>query len=477
MPSRSPRIPAQVDDVPDDFGALVRDALTHLYDLAHLERHPLTRLVPSSEESLGLGRDLRRYLLDAVEEIRVSGPVASDDRARRPYHVLVRRYVDGYEIGEIIDYLNISLRQFQREHRKGFLALSSILWRRWQELARGDVKDTGLSAAERAEDAANRDQDAVRPATDADELGEGALRSMDMSARHALGGESLTDEVARLGVEPGEVALDGLVLEVVRTLGVLAAERQVVLQCQPESSAVVVWADPTLARQALLGLLNALITSHPVRVAISIRQDVSKGVVDVLVGPALAVDALPASYGLPERLEAAAELMEAQGGQLEPVRHGARLAGVVLTFPRVTRPLVLVVDDNPRLLHLFERYLVSEGYRFRGVTDVPSALEVRTVDRFEVIVLDIMMRDVDGWGLLQRLRSDPEVGRIPVIVCSVLDDRELAYALGAQGFLKKPVSRSQILDALRTALDASNRGVTRRVARSDNAPVSQGHPV
>jgi CheY-like chemotaxis protein len=69
-----------------------------------------------------------------------------------------------------------------------------------------------------------------------------------------------------------------------------------------------------------------------------------------------------------------------------------------------------------------------------------------------VIVLDVMMPGVDGWELLQRIRHAPELEAVPVVVCSVLKDADLAEALGAAAFVNKPVLRQSFITALETAL-------------------------
>ncbi len=60
-----------------------------------------------------------------------------------------------------------------------------------------------------------------------------------------------------------------------------------------------------------------------------------------------------------------------------------------------------------------------------------------------------MMPEMDGWELLQRLNTHPQTADIPVIICSVINDPDLAYSLGASLFLPKPVSRAGVLEALR----------------------------
>jgi CheY-like chemotaxis protein len=67
----------------------------------------------------------------------------------------------------------------------------------------------------------------------------------------------------------------------------------------------------------------------------------------------------------------------------------------------------------------------------------------------DAIILDVMMPDMDGWELLQRLRSLPSTSAIPVIICSVFSDPELAFSLGASAVLSKPVKQADILETLR----------------------------
>ena len=83
-----------------------------------------------------------------------------------------------------------------------------------------------------------------------------------------------------------------------------------------------------------------------------------------------------------------------------------------------------------------------------GVGDSQQALERIREIKPDVVVLDVMMREVDGWEILQRCKSDPELRDIPVAVCSVLDEPQLATTLGAQVYLRKPVRPAQLLECL-----------------------------
>ncbi len=69
-----------------------------------------------------------------------------------------------------------------------------------------------------------------------------------------------------------------------------------------------------------------------------------------------------------------------------------------------------------------------------------------------MIILDLMLPNRDGWELLQILHANPDTASIPVAVCSILDDPELAFSWGAQFYLKKPVGSLELLQALAEAL-------------------------
>ena len=66
----------------------------------------------------------------------------------------------------------------------------------------------------------------------------------------------------------------------------------------------------------------------------------------------------------------------------------------------------------------------------------------------QIIVLDVMMPHVDGWEILGRLRQHPVTGQIPIIVCTILAQEELALSLGASSFIRKPITRQAFLAAL-----------------------------
>ena len=109
---------------------------------------------------------------------------------------------------------------------------------------------------------------------------------------------------------------------------------------------------------------------------------------------------------------------------------------------------ILIIDDDLDTLKLVGVMLQRQGYEISAAADGRQGLAKAIAEKPDVILLDVMMPEMDGWELLQNLRTHPQTANIPVIVCSVFNDPELAYSLGASLFLPKPVSRDSVLTTL-----------------------------
>ena len=110
---------------------------------------------------------------------------------------------------------------------------------------------------------------------------------------------------------------------------------------------------------------------------------------------------------------------------------------------------VLVVDDNPNARDLLDRTLRREGYRTALASSGVEALEMARKLLPAAITLDVMMPGMDGWAVLGQLKADPLTCDIPVIMVTVLEDRNLAYSLGASDYLTKPIDRDRLAAVLR----------------------------
>ncbi len=110
--------------------------------------------------------------------------------------------------------------------------------------------------------------------------------------------------------------------------------------------------------------------------------------------------------------------------------------------------VVLAIDDDPQVIALYERYLQPQGYQVVAVTDSVHAKERAKQLKPFAITLDIMMPGVDGWTVLTELKADPTTRDIPVIVCSIIEEQERGFSLGAADYLLKPILEDDLLNAL-----------------------------
>jgi signal transduction histidine kinase/ActR/RegA family two-component response regulator len=116
--------------------------------------------------------------------------------------------------------------------------------------------------------------------------------------------------------------------------------------------------------------------------------------------------------------------------------------------------LMLAIDDDPDAIYLLRENLGDAGYRVIGALTGEEGVEKARALRPFAITLDIMMPDRDGWEVLRDLKADPATSDIPIIVVSVVDDKEQAYHLGALDYLVKPFEREALLGSLERIVQA-----------------------
>ena len=105
---------------------------------------------------------------------------------------------------------------------------------------------------------------------------------------------------------------------------------------------------------------------------------------------------------------------------------------------------VLVIDDDPAARAITRRVLSREGYGVVEAGDGESGLRLARELHPHLITLDILMPGMDGWAVLAGLKADPALAGIPVILQTILEDRNLGFALGASEYLTKPIDRKRL---------------------------------
>ena len=109
---------------------------------------------------------------------------------------------------------------------------------------------------------------------------------------------------------------------------------------------------------------------------------------------------------------------------------------------------ILVIDDEPAARDLVQRVLTKEGYRVETAASGPEGIALARKLIPAAITLDVMMPGMDGWTALTVLKADPVTSDIPVIMVTVVDDKNLGFALGASDYLIKPIDWDRLIAVL-----------------------------
>ncbi|TWH42866.1 response regulator [Dulcicalothrix desertica] len=139
----------------------------------------------------------------------------------------------------------------------------------------------------------------------------------------------------------------------------------------------------------------------------------------------------------------------------EQIQQGTELKKEVKEL-KVKQGIVLVIDDDPAVLDLMQRYLEREGYSVVTAANPIDGLELAKQSP-DVIILDVMMPEMNGWSVLSQLKQDPQSADIPVIMATIIDDFNLGMALGASDYLIKPINHERLMTVLQKYHTNCNR--------------------
>ena len=123
----------------------------------------------------------------------------------------------------------------------------------------------------------------------------------------------------------------------------------------------------------------------------------------------------------------------------------ATAAGASRELPHTA---ILVIDDEPAARDLVQRVLTKEGYHVETAASGPEGLSKARTLKPAAITLDVMMPGMDGWAVLTVLKADPATADIPVVMVTVVDDKNLGFTLGATDYLIKPVEWDRLIAIL-----------------------------
>jgi CheY-like chemotaxis protein/AraC-like DNA-binding protein len=409
----------------EEFLKHLRDALNHLYDPHRLRQSPLAILLGVADR-FDTPTALQRVLTEAIESLKPKADEPPRSHGRRIYDLLLYRYVQQFSQQEVANQLGMSVRHLRREQRDALEALACLLWEQFR-----------LEAKVREE------PDAEAP------------------TQVTVFSPTVNDELAWLKDAPPEQSTDldqtlPAVLDLARPL---AAQHGVHLETTVADAHPMLAVHPVALRQTLLNLLSVAIhravsgsqvhiSAQPMHWEVKIRVQCEK----VSTAPR------PVSDDEEATLDMAHQLAKLCGGRLI-LSADAGTFDSTLILPVLEQLPVLIIDDNPDTLQLLQRYAAGTRYRLIGTQDPEQAMSMAKELSPQIIVLDVMMPQIDGWEVLGRLQQHPLTSDVPIVVCTILAQEELALSLGASAFVRKPVTRQAFLAAL-----------ARQVARKEPGP-------
>lgn len=397
----------------------LRIALNHLYDPDELRQSPLAAFF-HVEGHFDTPSATQRILTRAIESFKSTSHSPARIHDQQAYELLLYRYIQHISQDELAHQLGMSVRQFRREQNQAIYELGCRLW---QEYA-GD--DSTL-------------YDNLLPEPDADEAEPSADSSMEDEQNSELtwlknmSPEKTTDVSKTVGV-------------VMDLIAPLAVQKGVTIQHTPVG-AYLLAVHPVALQQVLLGLLSDAIDKSAGN-TIELTFVPTEHTLDISIiyplgkkspsQPAQAGDPTPGIIK---------DILALSGGTL--AYSATSKQGIYrITFPMVKPRNVLVIEDNEEIVSLMQRYVLNMNYTITAVKNPARFMQEIADIRPSLIILDIMMPQIDGLEALSQIKHHHELGRIPVIVCSVLPQQKLALASGATDFLQKPIRRDIFIAAL-----------------------------
>ncbi len=223
----------------------------------------------------------------------------------------------------------------------------------------------------------------------------------------------------------------------------VAIERRVTIRLVSFATPLRTSAPKAAVRQAALSaLLYVLRLLHDGELQVEL-QPWDDGAAIIIVGRPLVSPCIPEPLLIHELLAPA-------HGEIE-FAHRDDEVRVALRLPGEQRLRVLAIDDNSDQLHYYGRCVAGTRFRIEALRDGRQAMAVAREMLPDLIVLDVMLPNSDGWELLAQLTNDPATRLVPIVVCSVVDESDLAVSLGAAAVVAKPVSRRDFLACLQQA--------------------------
>ncbi len=286
-------------------------------------------------------------------------------------------------------------------------------------------------------------------------------------------------EAGKMELNFEEVQIAEMVTSVFSTAKGLVKEKSIQLVQRIPSDMPTVRGDTMRVRQILLNLISNA-SKFTEEGTITVETSVQKGpsgqmeaLINVIdTGPGISLEdqeklfkafsqvdgsATRKSGGSGLGLSICANLVQLHGGRISVRSEVGNGSCFWFTLPLYHQPqqeipegkrVILAIDDDPQVISLYERYLTPKGYYVVSLTDPAKARERILELKPFAVTLDIMMPNKDGWSVLAEIKSDPGTQYVPVVICSIVDQEEKGYSLGAADYLVKPILEEDLVQAM-----------------------------
>ena len=286
-------------------------------------------------------------------------------------------------------------------------------------------------------------------------------------------------EAGKMELNSEEVQLAEMTTSVLSTAKGLVKEKPIHLLQLIPSDMPAVRGDTMRVRQVLLNLISnaSKFTDEGSITVQALTQKGPSGRMEALInvvdtGPGISLEdqeklfkafsqvdgsATRKSGGSGLGLSICANLVQLHGGRIGVTSEVGKGSTFWFTLPLFNQPheeipadkkIILAVDDDAQVINLYERYLNPQGYYVVPLTD-PSKAKERILElKPFAITLDIMMPNQDGWSVLTEIKSDPATRDYPVVICSIIDQADKGFNLGAADYLVKPILEEDLVRAL-----------------------------
>jgi len=208
-------------------------------------------------------------------------------------------------------------------------------------------------------------------------------------------------------------------------------------------------ANRVLLRQAILEAVACLLSQTEVDILeVATFEDLPSMGLDLVARSSTKADlgCSPSAAGH-KAMDTCRQLMATMAGHVQTSETGdSRRVRFVWRAPNERR--LLVIDDNEGFEELFRRYLAGHGWEVIGARNGAQARTLIAQTQPTAVMLDVLMPQEDGWELLMALQRDESTRAIPIIVCSVINQPQVAITLGAAACLPKPVTQQALLRVL-----------------------------